>query len=227
VYTGADVTSCHQYLVLLLLQAGLAAAAFGHGPAPAVPPAAAHPAATDSVAGSALPETSLAAALAAAGSLTPEQHAILQDALEEQLEAAAAADSESDSESDSSSDDGVCVSAAADEGTAVRAADEGTAVHADSTLESECGKASAAAKYMDKLDQPLWQCNGQTCTLLLCQAIFMLMAWKIDYCVRDAAFAALLGMLSELLLPQVSPRPGTLPRGPTAYAAAVALGVPT
>jgi hypothetical protein len=32
----------------------------------------------------------------------------------------------------------------------------------------------------------------------------MLMAWKMDYCVRDAAFAALLGMLSEVLLPQVS-----------------------
>jgi hypothetical protein len=31
----------------------------------------------------------------------------------------------------------------------------------------------------------------------------MLMAWKADHCVRDNAFAELLGMLSMLLLPEV------------------------
>jgi hypothetical protein len=35
------------------------------------------------------------------------------------------------------------------------------------------------------------------------KAIFMLMAWKADFNVTDAAFGAMLGMLTELLLPQV------------------------
>jgi hypothetical protein len=166
---------------------------------PAAVPGAAH--AQDSAAA---PAGSLAAALASAGVLTDAQQAILQDAWDQQLAAAEEPASESDSDSDSGSDVGVAVSAGADEGTAVSAADRGATVCADSAQATEPTSKSLADQYKEKLKQPLWECNGQKCTLLLCQVIFMLMAWKLDYCVRDAAFASLLGMLSEVLLPQVS-----------------------
>lgn len=173
-----------------------------NSPAPAVPLAAD---AQDSAAASIAPAGSLAAALAAAGVLTSEQQAILQDAWDEQLGAAEDAGSDSDSDSDSDSIDvGVAVSAGADEGTTVCAADAGTAVSADSVQVTAPERQSLADQFKEKLQQPLWECNGEKCTLLLCQVMFMLMAWKMDYCVRDAAFAALLGMLSEVLLPKVS-----------------------
>lgn len=53
------------------------------------------------------------------------------------------------------------------------------------------------------LNLPLWESQGEHAQLLLYQAVFMLIAWKTDYCVRDAAFVALLGMLCTLLLPKV------------------------
>lgn len=178
-----------------------------NSPAPAVPLAADAP---DSAAASVAPAGSLAAALAAAGVLTSEQQAILQDAWDEQLGAAEDAGSDSDSNSDSDGDSdsgidvGVAVSAGADKGTTVSAADAGTAVSADSVQSTAPERQSLADQFKEKLPQPLWECNGEKCTLLLCQVMFMLMAWKMDYCVRDAAFAALLGMLSEVLLPKVS-----------------------
>ena len=39
--------------------------------------------------------------------------------------------------------------------------------------------------------------------LTIQQSVFQLMAWKADYAVTDAAFGAMLGMLSQLLLPKV------------------------
>lgn len=40
--------------------------------------------------------------------------------------------------------------------------------------------------------------------ITLLKAVFMLMSWKADHNVTDAAFGALLGMLTELFLPEVS-----------------------
>jgi hypothetical protein len=59
---------------------------------------------------------------------------------------------------------------------------------------------SKTAWYKANGDRPIYP----EAALTIMQAVVMLMAWKADYAVTDAAFNAMLGMLSEVFLPKVS-----------------------
>lgn len=93
-----------------------------------------------------------------------------------------------------------------DDGMDHSLADEGDDYDGADELEGAVWGSGTAQSYTAKLRAPLWTCQEQSAQIMLFQAIFLLMAWKMDYGVRDAAFTALLGMLCELLLPQVRAR---------------------
>lgn len=129
-----------------------------------------------------------------------------QERLEEQHEQqqCAAADADGwDTSSISSGDSGVEVSLE-DEGTAVDMQDQGLPVDMGSSAGGSTTKAGSQAEwYRGHLKDPLWACQGENSKLQIHQAVFMLMSWKSDFCVRDGAFEALLGMMSKLFLPEV------------------------
>ncbi|KAF6246117.1 hypothetical protein COO60DRAFT_1226473 [Scenedesmus sp. NREL 46B-D3] len=93
-----------------------------------------------------------------------------------------------------------------DDGEYASAEDEGAYVDAADTaafgrpVEPAHG---TAQWYRSNLAEPLWQSGEAIARLRIHQAVFMLMAWKADHCVRDNAFAELLGMLSMLFLPEI------------------------
>ncbi|KAF6257688.1 hypothetical protein COO60DRAFT_1701687 [Scenedesmus sp. NREL 46B-D3] len=128
-----------------------------------------------------------------------------QERLEEQHEQqqCAAADADGwDTSSISSGDSGVEVSLE-DEGTAVDMQDQGLPVDMGSSAGGSTTKAGSQAEwYRGHLKDPLWACQGENSKLQIHQAVFMLMSWKSDFCVRDGAFEALLGMMSKLFLPE-------------------------
>ncbi|KAF6249803.1 hypothetical protein COO60DRAFT_1706343 [Scenedesmus sp. NREL 46B-D3] len=101
-----------------------------------------------------------------------------------------------------------------DDGEYASAEDEGAYVDAADTaafgrpVEPAHG---TAQWYRSNLAEPLWQSGEAIARLRIHQAVFMLMAWKADHCVRDNASAELLGMLSMLFLPE--PPPGNRFKG--------------
>ncbi|KAF6256399.1 hypothetical protein COO60DRAFT_1529508, partial [Scenedesmus sp. NREL 46B-D3] len=115
-----------------------------------------------------------------------------QERLEEQHEQqqCAAADADGwDTSSISSGDSGV--------------EDQGLPVDMGSSAGGSTTKAGSQAEwYRGHLKDPLWACQGENSKLQIHQAVFMLMSWKSDFCVRDGAFEALLGMMSKLFLPE-------------------------
>jgi hypothetical protein len=167
----------------------------------------------------------LMAALASAGSLTEDQQSILQEFFDPQDDDSSISGSDSDSENDDdqqasaaagstgaqapSAGVGVSVAAA---GVGVSTATAGVAVAAELPAAGQPATDSTATKvkaFKDALHKPLWKCNGADgqcgahCAFSLHKVIFMLMSWKLQHCVRDAAFAAILGMLCQVLLPEV------------------------
>jgi hypothetical protein len=213
--------TARQLPACVIVQADLLAAAQS-GVLPASQAAANTGAAAGAVAGGRAPahlasssETDqLMAALASAGSLTEDQQSILQEFFDPQDDDS----SSSGSDSDSGSDDDQQASAAADStgaqaasagvgvsvaaaGVGVSTAAAGVAVAAELPAEGQPAADNTATKvkaFKDALHEPLWKCNGADgqcsahCAFSLHKVIFMLMSWKIEHCVRDAAFAALL-----------------------------------
>ncbi|KAF6250103.1 hypothetical protein COO60DRAFT_1629987 [Scenedesmus sp. NREL 46B-D3] len=81
--------------------------------------------------------------------------------------------------------------------------DQGLPVDMGSSAGGSTTKAGSQAEwYRGHLKDPLWACQGENSKLQIHQAVFMLMSWKSDFCVRDGAFEALLGMMSKLFLPE-------------------------
>jgi hypothetical protein len=162
-------------------------------------------AAADTDAGDGLQEgTSLSQALAGQG-FTQQQQEIVQQLLQQQQqqqeqEQHAFVDSE-----DAYSDVGTEMSLQ-DAGEYVSMEDEGVYADAADAAHGHAAeqRQGTAEWYRNNLTEPLWQAGEATSNLRIHQAIFMLMAWKADHCVRDNAFAELLGMLSMLFLPEVS-----------------------
>jgi len=102
--------------------------------------------------------------------------------------------------SDGSSDAGEALDDDEDDGMYDSVEDEGLAEDVPTYSTAAHG---TVQWYKDHLTDHLWVCNDVFSKLHIHEAIFMLMAWKADNCVRDKAFTALLGMLCELLLPEV------------------------
>ena len=102
--------------------------------------------------------------------------------------------------SDGSSDAGEALDDDVDDGMYDSVEDEGLAEDVPTYSTAAHG---TARWYKDHLTDHLWVCNDVCSKLHIHEAIFMLMAWKADNCVRHKAFTALLGMLCELLLPEV------------------------
>jgi hypothetical protein len=141
-------------------------------------------------------DTGSAAALLAEGaSLAPEQLQIFSSVLQQQDEHRAAMQQDDADEGATFSD--------TEEGAELDAEEEGEAFEGDAQSGAAAGSCSAKQHYKQHMSEPLWKCEAETAQLMLYQAIFMLMAWKTDYVVRDAAFIALLGILCRFLLPKV------------------------
>jgi hypothetical protein len=138
----------------------------------------------------------LAAALGEELSLTPEQLLLLNSRLQQQqLDEQRAALEEDEAE------EGAFLDAEAEAEAEAVLQEEGVAFD----YEAAQGSASGTSKqhFEALLSSPLWRCQEEMAQVQLYQAIFLLMAWKMDYVVRDAAFIALLGILCKLLLPKV------------------------
>lgn len=129
-------------------------------------------------------------------SLTPEQLQHLSSLLrqqEQQEEQRVAADEEAAE-----------FGGAASEGVECSLQDDGVAFEWDAEEGGGSSSSSNSKQHFQCLmNSPLWQCQEETAQVQLCQAMFLLMAWKMDFVVRDAAFIALLGILGKLLLPKV------------------------
>lgn len=136
----------------------------------------------------------VAALLGEGGSPTQEQLQLVNALLEQQHDRRAAAQD--------GGEEGAVYEEAA-EGLEYDQADEGMAYEC-ADMEPE-GSRGSRRHFEQLLTSPLWQCQQETAQLQLYQAIFLLMAWKMDYVVRDAAFIALLGILCRCLLPKVRP----------------------
>jgi hypothetical protein len=133
--------------------------------------------------------------------LTPQQQQLVQQLLQQQAQQLLQQGVE-DSD-DACSDSGTEVDTY-DEGEYVSMEDEGIDMDvpaAEATFNEP--KQGTAQWYRSKLTEQLWQLGDASAELRVYQAIFMLMAWKADHCVRDNAFGELLGMLSQLFLPKV------------------------
>lgn len=136
-----------------------------------------------------------AALLGEGAALTPEQLHLLNDLLQQQDELRAAAQQDGGEEGDIFDD--------AEEGMDHDLQEEGMARECADT---EAGGSGGTKQHFQQLlTSPLWRCQEETAQLQLYQAIFLLMAWKMDYVVRDAAFITLLGILCHFLLPKVCP----------------------
>lgn len=128
-------------------------------------------------------------------SLTPEQLQRLSSHLQQQHheECTAALDS----------DEGSVFDEAA-EAMVFTEEEEGMAFEPSAAHEScDCSGSHSKQHYEQLLSSPLWRCQEETAQLQLYHVIFLLMTWKMDYVVRDAAFIALLGILCQFLLPKV------------------------
>lgn len=131
-------------------------------------------------------------------SLTPEQLQLLHNRLQQQLAEQRAAMEQEEAE------EGVFFDPEA-EGVQHSLEEEGVAFEFDAA-QGAASSSTSKQHFECLLSSPLWRCQGEMAQVQLYQAIFLLMAWKMDYVVRDAAFVALLGMLCKLLLPKVSCR---------------------
>lgn len=142
----------------------------------------------------------LVASLVQQGLITVEQQSLLQSAIQQQQQRLQQDDAWFDSDSNCSEDSGIECNLA-DEGLEFSTADEG--LFDVPTLDGAADSSSGAQWYKDHLNDQLWTCGDAAAKLRLHEAIYMLLSWKSDFCVRDKAFAALLGMLTKLLLPEV------------------------
>lgn len=142
----------------------------------------------------------LAALLSEEAALTPEQLQMLSRRLQQQLDeqrAALQAEAEEEEEEEGSTYD------VEGEGAEFSFQEEGEALEFEAP--GGAGPSSGTkAHYEALLLEPLWRCQEEVAQVQLYQALFLLLAWKMDYVVRDTAFIALLGIMCHLLLPKVS-----------------------